>query len=107
MKTSTSPDPDGFTVPFYKMFWDDLNDLIMSALLEMFDLGAIPDAFNPRPDGVWRVTRPDGGWPKGPPPYVSSKVRVVEYKSKRRWKDLVELYRIRLCRPYFLTCDVT
>ena len=33
--------------------------------------------FNPRPDGVWRVTRPDGGWPKGPPS-VSSKVRVVE-----------------------------
>ena len=21
---------------------------------------------NPRPDGVWRVTRPDGGWPKAP-----------------------------------------
>ena len=32
---------------------------------------------NPRPDEVWRVTRPDGGWPKGPPS-VSSKVRVVE-----------------------------
>ena len=33
--------------------------------------------YNPRPDEVWRVTRPDEGWPKGPPS-VSSKVRVVE-----------------------------
>ena len=37
-----------------------------------------------------------GGGPKGPPS-VSPKVRVVEQKFKRRWKDLVELYRIRLC----------
>ena len=37
-----------------------------------------------------------GGWPKGPPS-VSSKVRVVEQKFKRQWKDLVKLYRIRLC----------
>ena len=28
-----------------------------------------PD-INPRPDGVWRVARPDGGGPKGPPPYL-------------------------------------
>ena len=40
-------------------------------------------------------------------PSVSSKVTVVELKFKRRWKDLVELYRIRFCWPYFLTCDVT
>ena len=45
-------------------------------------------------------------WPNGPPS-VSSKVRVVEEKFKRRCKDLVELYRIRLCWLYFLTCDVT
>ena len=32
---------------------------------------------NPRPDGVWRVTRPDGGWPKGPP------LRIFKSKSRR------------------------
>ena len=25
---------------------------------------------NPRPDGVWQVTRPDGGGAKAPPPYL-------------------------------------
>ena len=33
--------------------------------------------FNPRSDGVWRVTRPDGGWPKGPP------LRIFKSKSRR------------------------
>ena len=38
-----------------------------------------------------------GGGVAQRPPSVSSKVRVVEDKFKRRWKDLFELYRIRLC----------
>ena len=48
---------------------------------------------NPRPDGVWWVTRPDGEEAKAPH-LISSKVIVVAEKFKRRWKDLVELYKI-------------
>ena len=62
-----------------------------------------PSWTSPRADEVWRVTRPDGGGGKGPPS-VSSKVN-------RRVKIQTALERsrrkIRLCWPYFLTCDVT
>ena len=45
MKVSTSPGPDGFTVPFYKTFWSELKGLILHALLEMFNKGAMSDNF--------------------------------------------------------------
>ena len=60
----------------------------------------------PRPDGVWRVTRPDGGWPKGPP------LRIFKSKS-RRVKIQTALERSRrtlqdkIILTLFLTCDVT
>ena len=53
---------------------------------------------NPRPDGVWRVTRPDGGWPKGPPPLLifKSKSRRVKIqtaleRSRRTLQDKIML----------------
>ena len=46
-----------------------------------------------------------GGGAKGPLRIFKSKSRRV--KIQTALKDLVELYRIRLCWPYFFTCDVT
>ena len=43
MKTSTSPGPDGFTVPFYITFWTELADLIHLALKESYDRDFIPE----------------------------------------------------------------
>ena len=43
MKTSTSPGPDGFTVPFYMTFWTELGELIHSALKESYDRGFLPE----------------------------------------------------------------
>ena len=42
-KTSTSPGPDGFTVPFYMTFWTELGELIHSALKENYDRGFLPE----------------------------------------------------------------
>ena len=39
MKSSTSPGPDGYTVPFYKVFWSELGDLVYSALTESYESG--------------------------------------------------------------------
>lgn len=39
MKGSTSPGPDGFTVPFYTAFWTELGELILAALKESFEKG--------------------------------------------------------------------
>ena len=42
MNGSTSPGPDGYTVPFYKMFWEELGSLIFSAVSEFYDKSFIP-----------------------------------------------------------------
>ena len=61
---------------------------------------------NPRPDWVWRVTRPDGGggWPKGPLRIFKStrgvKIQTAFERSRRtlHYKNML---------TFFLTCDVT
>ena len=40
---NTAPGPDGFTVPFYMIFWTELGDLIHSALKESYDRGFLPE----------------------------------------------------------------
>ena len=44
MKMSTSPGPDGFTVPFFKCFWNELKDIIVSAFNEIYTKGHMPGA---------------------------------------------------------------
>ena len=45
MKTNTAPGPDGFSVQFYKEFWDRVKPLVKEMLDEMFvgklDLGRL------------------------------------------------------------------
>ena len=45
MSTSTSPGPDGFTVPFFRMFWDDLKHLLVSVFTEMYETGIMPNLY--------------------------------------------------------------
>ena len=45
MSTSTSPGLDGFTVPFYRMFWDKLKDLLVSVFTEMYETGIMPNMY--------------------------------------------------------------
>ena len=64
--------------------------------------------FNPRPDGIWRVTRSDevgGGGGKGP--LRIFKVIIVGEKFERRWKDLVELYSVNIYILYFYKREFT
>ena len=44
MSMSSSPGPDGFTVPFYKHFWCELKGLILSAFEEIYRNGHMPTA---------------------------------------------------------------
>ena len=42
MHSSTSPGPDGYTVPFFKTFWHELGPLICNAATQMFESHHIP-----------------------------------------------------------------
>ena len=44
MSVSSSPGPDGFTVPFFKHFWSELKDIILSAFEEIYSNGHMPTA---------------------------------------------------------------
>ena len=52
---------------------------------------------NPRLDGVWRVTRPDGGWPIGPPLRIFKskrlrvKIQTASLRSRRTLQDTIML----------------
>ena len=42
MNGSTSPGPDGYTVPFYKAFWDQLGTLVFNAATECYNRSTVP-----------------------------------------------------------------
>ena len=44
MKMSTGPGPDGFTVSFFKCFWNELKDIRVRAFTETYTKGHMPGA---------------------------------------------------------------
>lgn len=45
LKLNTAPGPDGWTVEFFRKFWDILSPLFLGVVNEIFDCGTFPESF--------------------------------------------------------------